>query len=45
MGSGAVTSGTGMSEGGDSSICSVLVLGLKASKGENFNGLQNMGWS
>lgn len=40
MGSGAVTSGTGMTWGADSSISSTVVLGLKASKGENFTGLQ-----
>lgn len=41
IGSGAVTSGTGMRGGGGSSIISTAVLGLKASKGENFTGLQN----
>lgn len=40
MGSGAVTSGIGMTWGADSSISSTVVLGLKASNGENFTGLQ-----
>lgn len=40
MGSGAVTSNTGPRGVADSSISSIVVLGLKGSKGENFSGLQ-----